>query len=1012
MIPPPKLDDRTFNDIVDEAISMIPRYSPEWTNHNPSDPGITLIELAAWMTDLLIYRLNQVPEKNYVAFLNLLGIKLRAPRAARAITRFTLVDGAAKQRVPRGTQVSTPQATEEHTVTFETSRDIVVSAARPDRCFSYYDEAYAENSRYLDPKAALSEPAFEVFGGAQRIERFIYLSDARFSNTGDSSLLRVFLGTPERGGRDLARLLEWEYWEGTRWRELAPATIEVDRGEVAFAGPLRFEPLAVNHIEGLWMRGRLAEVPESTDDTEIDTIRARVEVVGEGLLPTHAFANLESTAFIALDLGKNVYPFGKEPAVDCILYLACDELLQTADAYISIEMVHADSAVIPKPNPSDQLILAYEYWDGKRWRHIGRSSARGVLPGAGDEIGFHDDTKALSQSGIVSFRRPKDMEPIEINSVTKRWIRARIEKGDYGEQGTYTLENDKWIFKDDRALRPPALRSIAFRYREDYRDVKHALSFNDFHFTDVTEVARTEFTIFQPFTAKQDESPALYLGFPTKPPNDPLGLYFQLDEELGLGALPSDEAEVDTTELGKYETSRRQAWENGQRVVWEYWDGRVWEPLAAEDETTGFTASGFVFFVAPEDWLASSKFTEERFWLRARLEQGGYVKPPRIRMVISNAIDAFNQETIRTETLGSSDASPMQTFHFLRGPLLDDEVVEVRERQAPNPEETVDLGADAVRKVEPDNAQSNDVWVRWRRVDSFFASGPRSRHYTLDYVTGAIGFGDGRRGMVPPEGRNSVVASVYRIGGGSLGNVNANTLTSLGRALAYVEAVTNPIPATGGADRETVDEAKARAPYTIKSRDRAVTAEDYEMLALRASTQLARARCVPDRANRGHVTLALVPKGELRGEELNRRLVPSNEVLRFVKRYLDDRKLVGTVLNVIRPRYKDLSLRVVLIRRSVGTSDRLRRDIEHKLRRYLHSLVGGRSARGWEFGRPVLKAELIHLVEEVPGVEGVDALEIRDELRNVGVEHLRIDDDELPFLVHVHIAEKVRDDIR
>ena len=100
---------------------MIPRYAPDWTNHNPSDPGITLIELAAWMTDLLIYRLNQVPDKNYVAFLNLLGIKLRAPRSAKALTRFTLVEGATKQRVPRGTQVSTPQATEQHVVTFETA---------------------------------------------------------------------------------------------------------------------------------------------------------------------------------------------------------------------------------------------------------------------------------------------------------------------------------------------------------------------------------------------------------------------------------------------------------------------------------------------------------------------------------------------------------------------------------------------------------------------------------------------------------------------------------------------------------------------------------------------------------------------------------------------------------------------------------------------------------------------------------------------------------------------------
>ena len=152
MIPPPKLDDRNLNDIVEEAISMIPRYSPEWTNHNPSDPGITLIELAAWMTDLLIYRLNQVPDKNYVAFLNLLGIKLRAPRAAKALVRFTLVEGAAKQRVPRGTQVSTPRATEEHTVTFETERDVMISiGAAPDRCFSYFDEAYSENTRFIDP---------------------------------------------------------------------------------------------------------------------------------------------------------------------------------------------------------------------------------------------------------------------------------------------------------------------------------------------------------------------------------------------------------------------------------------------------------------------------------------------------------------------------------------------------------------------------------------------------------------------------------------------------------------------------------------------------------------------------------------------------------------------------------------------------------------------------------------------------------------------------------------------
>ncbi len=1012
MIPPPKLDDRSFQDIVEEAISMIPRYAPEWTNHNPSDPGITLIELAAWMTDLLLFRLNQVPEKNYIAFLNLLGIKLRPPRAARALLQFTVVEGSGKQKIPRATQVSTPQAGDDQTVTFETASEVVVHEVALDRCFSYFDDSYSDNSRFLTVTPG-AEPTtgFEVFGGAQRVERFLYLADPRFANVGEASVLRVYLGCPERGGRDLARLLEWEYWNGDRWAEMRLAPIEVDRGEVAFFGPLTFAPTTIHHIEGLWLRARLAEVPESSEDTEVDTIRARVEVVGEGLLPEKANSNLDTSAFIQLDLGKNAYPFGKDPKVDCVLYLACDELLQTADAYIGVELQLADAAAIPRPNPSEQLVLAWEYHDGKRWRHLGRTGPRGILPGAGDEFGFHDETRGISQSGTVSFRRPKDMAELEINGETKKWIRVRIEKGDYGEAGQYTLENDKWTLKDDRPLRPPALRAINFRYREDYRDVRHVLTFNDFQFSDITEVARTEFTIFQPFTPAADESPALYLGFADKLPNDLCGVYFHLDEELGLGSLPSEDAGVATPELAKLEAMRKVRWESEQRVVWEYWDGKAWEPLATNDTTAAFTSSGFVRFVGPDDWKKSMKFTEERFWIRARLEMGGYVKQPRVRRVLTNVVDAYHLETIRDETLGSSDGSPLQVFKLLRGPLLEDEVIVVRERQRPVADEVVDLGPDAVVPVDPDSATSQECWVRYKRVDSFFDSGPGSRHYTVDYVTGEIRFGDGRKGKVPPDGKNNIVAREYRIGGGSAGNVNAGTLTSLARALSYIDGVSNPLPASGGADRESVEEAKARAPFTIKSRDRAVTAEDFEMLALRASTILARAKCVPDRSNRGAVTLVLVPKSETREADLMRRLIPSNEILRYVKRYLDERKLVGTVLNVIKPRYKDLSVRVVLIRRTVGTSDRLRRDIELKLRRFLHSLIGGRDGRGWEFGRPVLKSDLVHLVEEVPGVEGVDALEIRDELRGVGVEHIRLDEDELPFLVHVHIAEKVRDEI-
>ena len=94
MIPAPNLDDRTHADIVEEAMRLIPQYCPEWTNHNAADPGITLIELFAWMTEMVVYRLNKVTDKNFLAFLDLMGVDLQPPHPARTLLRFNLSEGS------------------------------------------------------------------------------------------------------------------------------------------------------------------------------------------------------------------------------------------------------------------------------------------------------------------------------------------------------------------------------------------------------------------------------------------------------------------------------------------------------------------------------------------------------------------------------------------------------------------------------------------------------------------------------------------------------------------------------------------------------------------------------------------------------------------------------------------------------------------------------------------------------------------------------------------------------
>jgi predicted phage baseplate assembly protein len=121
----PDLDDRRWQDLVDEARALIPKYAPQWTDHNPSDLGVTLVELFAHLVEGLIYRLNRVPDKNYLAFLDLLGITRDPGTPAQALLTFTAQPGTAAT-VPKGTQAQTRPSEAETPVVFETDADLTL----------------------------------------------------------------------------------------------------------------------------------------------------------------------------------------------------------------------------------------------------------------------------------------------------------------------------------------------------------------------------------------------------------------------------------------------------------------------------------------------------------------------------------------------------------------------------------------------------------------------------------------------------------------------------------------------------------------------------------------------------------------------------------------------------------------------------------------------------------------------------------------------------------------------
>src|SRR5712691_7226868 len=118
-LPAPILDDRSYQQLRDELVRRIPVYAPEWTDHNASDPGITLIELFAFLGENLLYRFNQIPEAARLEFLRLLQIPLRAAVPADALVTLTT-------EKPKGVLVSLESELKAGKLSFETKTEVNV----------------------------------------------------------------------------------------------------------------------------------------------------------------------------------------------------------------------------------------------------------------------------------------------------------------------------------------------------------------------------------------------------------------------------------------------------------------------------------------------------------------------------------------------------------------------------------------------------------------------------------------------------------------------------------------------------------------------------------------------------------------------------------------------------------------------------------------------------------------------------------------------------------------------
>jgi predicted phage baseplate assembly protein len=211
----PNLDDRRFQDLVDEAKKRIPHYCKEWTDHNVSDPGVTLIELFAWMNDMLLYRLNQVPDLHYIRFMEMLGITLQEPLPAKTTVSFWLTKPQESVAlIPIGTEVASTQTETEPSIIFTTDTDFRI---HPPQWTHIISEISGEDrTKHFVPQNIKRSQAgfegFDVFSRIPIVDDALYFG---FNNDLSNHILGFEMDCDPAGGTGIDPTLPPYLWEAS-----------------------------------------------------------------------------------------------------------------------------------------------------------------------------------------------------------------------------------------------------------------------------------------------------------------------------------------------------------------------------------------------------------------------------------------------------------------------------------------------------------------------------------------------------------------------------------------------------------------------------------------------------------------------------------------------------------------------------------------------------------------------------------------------------------------------------
>jgi hypothetical protein len=662
--------------------------------------------------------------------------------------------------------------------------------------------------------------------------------------------------------------------------------------------------------------------------------------------------------------------------------------------------------------------LSWEYWDGNGWSPL--------------KLKNGDPTLNLKTSGTITFEVPSDLRSTDWAGKTDYWIRARLIGGDYGQntpvvtattdssgKTTYRTElstdgvqapraiSVSVTYQLDTPMRPTYLVTEDSGSRRDQSDANRTPDARVDIFTPLcatlaklegkgaptasvdpcapdcdcdseststspvagaTPPARCAATPAAP-TATSTSSRALYLGFSATFTGEPINVLIVVDAERAFDTLAP--LKVEGLVGGRF------------------------EPVVADDKTRVAGETGVVSIVIPEPPGFADLFGHSLVWLRLKPATTDATLPwaPSIRGVYVNAVWARAAETMTRELLGSSVGAPDLTLTLARPPLLHG-TLELRVREPLGEEERTALRESDESRVLSAVENLPGDWVRWECVIDPDDYGPTDRVYSLDETIGTVRFGDGLHGMIPPIGRDSIVAFTYQrteppplvesspqpsAASAEPLLVPANTIvarTSLNLVspVQGVESAAAADDAGGGAAPEADDRVLRFAPARLWHRNRALTLSDFEELALESSSDIVQAKAFRHQAG---VRLVVV----MRGATPQPTKAAQRELRSALALAAPAFFAAPPALQIEGPLVRRLRVDLLLEIASLDVSGALATFAERAIRGFFDSATGGLDGNGWALGATPREDDIALALLDAPNllsIENVGFIELDD----------------------------------